>query len=202
MQNVVTYIAIISANNERGELMPGMTANVRIVTDTRDSVLKVPNAALRFRPAGENAAAKSEAAKSDSPGKAMQGADAGASKGGAGGGGQLNQFRERIVTELKMDAEQQQQLDPIFAEMRNKFMGAARSARGGTRAAERGDSLRHARARRRNFEARAESALRRDHGRARRARRRRPDHARAHLPDGQRQAEARSKCASAYRTAR
>ena len=52
----------------------------------------------------------------------MQGADANASKGGAGGG-QLNQFRERIVTELKMDAEQQQRLDPIFAEMRNKFMG-------------------------------------------------------------------------------
>ena len=125
VQNVVTYIAIISANNERGELLPGMTANVRIVTDTRDSVLKVPNAALRFRPAGESAA-KGDAAKGDSPGKAMQGADAGAGKGAGnsgGGGGQLNQFRERIVTELKMDAEQQQRLDPIFAEMRNKFMG-------------------------------------------------------------------------------
>ena len=123
VQNVVTYIAIISANNERGELLPGMTANVRIVTDTRDSVLKVPNAALRFRPAGESAAAKGDAAKSDGQGKAMQGADAGASKGGAGGGGQLNQFRERIVTDLKLDAEQQQRLEPIFAEMRNKFMG-------------------------------------------------------------------------------
>ena len=128
VQNVVTYIAIISANNERGELLPGMTANVRIVTDTRDSVLKVPNAALRFRPAGgiaasvESAAAKGDAMKNDDRGKAMQGADAGAGKGGAGGG-QLNQFRERIVSELKMDADQQQRLDPIFAEMRNKFMG-------------------------------------------------------------------------------
>jgi HlyD family secretion protein len=121
VQNVVTYIAIISANNDRGELLPGMTANVRMVTDTRDSVLKVPNAALRFRPPGEGAAAKGDAAKSDSQGKAP-GADANASKGGAGGG-QMNQFRERIVTELKMDAEQQQRLDPIFAEMRNKFMG-------------------------------------------------------------------------------
>ena len=35
----------------------------------------------------------------------------------------MNQFRELIVTELKLDAEQQQRLDPIFAEMRNKFMG-------------------------------------------------------------------------------
>ena len=122
VQNVVTYIAIISANNERGELLPGMTANVRIVTDTRDSVLKVPNAALRFRPAGESAAAKGDAVKNDDSGKSIRGADAGASKGGAGGG-QLNQFRERIVTELKLDAEQQQRLEPIFAEMRNKFMG-------------------------------------------------------------------------------
>jgi len=122
VQNVVTYIAIISANNERGELLPGMTANVRIVTDTRDSVLKAPNAALRFRPAGESTAAKGDAAKADGSGRAAQGAEASASKGGAGGG-QLNQFRERIVTELKMDAEQQQRLDPIFAEMRNKFMG-------------------------------------------------------------------------------
>jgi len=123
VQNVVTYIAIISANNERGELLPGMTANVRIVTDTRDSVLKVPNAALRFRPAGESAAAKGDAVKNDDSGKSIRGADAGASKGSAGGGGQLNQFRERIVTELKLDAEQQQRLEPIFAEMRNKFMG-------------------------------------------------------------------------------
>jgi HlyD family secretion protein len=122
VQNVVTYIAIISANNERGELLPGMTANVRIVTDTRDSVLKVPNAALRFRPAGESAAAKGDAVKNDDRGKATPSADAGTSKGGAGGG-QLNQFRERIVTELKMDAEQQQRLEPIFAEMRNKFTG-------------------------------------------------------------------------------
>ena len=122
VQNVVTYIAIISANNDRGELLPGMTANVRIVTDTRDSVLKVPNAALRFRPPGESTATKGDAAKADSQGKAIQAAEATASKGGAGGG-QLNQFRERIITELKMDAEQQQRLEPIFAEMRNKFMG-------------------------------------------------------------------------------
>ena len=33
-------------------LLPGMTANVRIVTDRREDALKVPNAALRFKPAG------------------------------------------------------------------------------------------------------------------------------------------------------
>ena len=52
VQNVVTYTAVISASNPNLELFPGMTANVRIVVDTRENVLKVPNAALRFRPAG------------------------------------------------------------------------------------------------------------------------------------------------------
>jgi HlyD family secretion protein len=49
-QNVVTYSVIVVTRNEDSSLLPGMTANVRIVTDTRDDVLKVPNAALRFRP--------------------------------------------------------------------------------------------------------------------------------------------------------
>ena len=121
-QNVVTYIAIVSANNDRGELLPGMTANVRIVTDTRDSVLKAPNGALRFRPSG-TAAAGAE------PGKTAEPADKSAAKAGAArstsaaGGSPLTAFRERLVTELKLDAEQQQRLEPIFAEMRNKFMG-------------------------------------------------------------------------------
>jgi HlyD family secretion protein len=121
VQNVVTYIAIISANNERGELLPGMTANVRITTDSRESVLKVANSALRFRPPGETAAeAKGPA---DKGGASPDGEKGGPSQGGAGAGGAMAQFRERLVTELKLDEQQQQRLEPIFAEMRNKFMG-------------------------------------------------------------------------------
>jgi HlyD family secretion protein len=115
VQNVVTYIAIISANNERGELLPGMTANVRIVTDTRESVLKIANGALRFRPAG--------AAANEAPKAADNSAKSSGSTPAASGGSPLTQFRERLVTELKLDAEQQQRLEPVFAEMRGKFMG-------------------------------------------------------------------------------
>jgi HlyD family secretion protein len=43
---------VISANNPDLALLPGMTANVRIVVENRVGVLKVPNAALRWRPAG------------------------------------------------------------------------------------------------------------------------------------------------------
>jgi HlyD family secretion protein len=52
LQNVVTYDVVVSAPNPELKLLPGMTANVRIITDQKDNVLKVPNAALRFRPPG------------------------------------------------------------------------------------------------------------------------------------------------------
>ncbi|MBI3523943.1 MAG: efflux RND transporter periplasmic adaptor subunit [Betaproteobacteria bacterium] len=52
VSNVVTYTVIISAANPDLALLPGMTANVRIVVARKDNVLKAPNAALRFRPPG------------------------------------------------------------------------------------------------------------------------------------------------------
>ncbi len=51
VSNVVSYTVVISAANPDLILLPGMTANVRITTAQKDSVLKVANAALRFRPA-------------------------------------------------------------------------------------------------------------------------------------------------------
>src|SRR6266545_1993815 len=53
LQNVVTYDVVVSAQNLDLRLLPGMTANVRIVTDQKADVLRVPNAALRFRPPGD-----------------------------------------------------------------------------------------------------------------------------------------------------
>jgi HlyD family secretion protein len=50
VQNVVTYTVVAAVANRDGELLPGMTANVKFVIAKRDDVLKVPNTALRFRP--------------------------------------------------------------------------------------------------------------------------------------------------------
>lgn len=50
VQNVVTYDVIITVENPDLKLKPGMTANVSIITDTKTGVLRLPNAALRFRP--------------------------------------------------------------------------------------------------------------------------------------------------------
>ncbi len=46
--NVVTYTVIIEVENNEGKLMPGMTANVSIITDKKENVLTVPNTALKF----------------------------------------------------------------------------------------------------------------------------------------------------------
>jgi HlyD family secretion protein len=51
VQNVVTYIVVISVENADAALFPGMTANLRVVVAEKDGILRVPNTALRFRPA-------------------------------------------------------------------------------------------------------------------------------------------------------
>ncbi|MCU0659341.1 MAG: efflux RND transporter periplasmic adaptor subunit [Polyangiaceae bacterium] len=53
VQNVVTYNAVIDVDNPELHLKPGMTANVRFVYAEREGVLRVANAALRFRPPAE-----------------------------------------------------------------------------------------------------------------------------------------------------
>jgi len=105
VQNVVSYTVVISAANPDLALLPGMTANVRIAVDNRTNALKVPNAALRFRPAG----AVDAKAPLDAP-PAQQ----------AGGQG-AQEFRNRIQQELKPSDAQRAQLDEIFSESRQKF---------------------------------------------------------------------------------
>lgn len=55
---VVTYDVVLDVDNPEGLLRPGMTANVRIVTAEDGEVLKVPTAALRFRPPGSKVASE------------------------------------------------------------------------------------------------------------------------------------------------
>src|SRR5262245_43953422 len=104
VQNVVSYTVVISAQNPDLALLPGMTANVRIVVENRASALKVPNAALRWRPAG--------AAETRAP------ADAPAQK---AGGQAMQEFRARIVEDLKLSDAQKARLEDIFTESRQKF---------------------------------------------------------------------------------
>ncbi len=65
VNNVVTYDAVIGVTNADYKLKPGMTANVTIIVDQKESPLKLPNAALRFRPP-DNAAVLTNALASGS----------------------------------------------------------------------------------------------------------------------------------------
>jgi HlyD family secretion protein len=104
IQNVVTYNALIDVPNPQLKLKPGMTTNVKILIESADDVLKIPNSALRFRPAMEekemeeafkrageekywNYYKASGMARSATPASASAGAGAAAGQGMRGGGG-------------------------------------------------------------------------------------------------------------------
>jgi HlyD family secretion protein len=120
VQNVVTYTAVIGTSNPNLELFPGMTANVRIVTDTRENVLKVPNSALRFRPAGAAAEPREAVAAAD-PGAAP--AEEGRKKKGGGGAQKGEAQRERLTKELNLTPEQQSKVEVILNETRDRIRG-------------------------------------------------------------------------------
>jgi HlyD family secretion protein len=61
VQNVTTYGTVIDVPNPELKLKPGMTANVKVEIAKRTGVLRVPNAALRFRPTAEVFAALHQA---------------------------------------------------------------------------------------------------------------------------------------------
>jgi HlyD family secretion protein len=62
IQNVVTYDAVVDVANDERLLKPGMTATVTFVHAEKDDVLRVPNAALRFKPDNATIAAMTSAA--------------------------------------------------------------------------------------------------------------------------------------------
>lgn len=106
--NVVTYVAIVRFANKEGKLLPGMTANVRVVTDQRENVLRVPNAALRMRIEGvepaaapASAVAAASSAATSAPAGAASGPEArrkGARAGGDGRGeGRPNRSRVYVL---------------------------------------------------------------------------------------------------------
>ncbi|MCD7098213.1 efflux RND transporter periplasmic adaptor subunit [Stenotrophomonas sp. MMGLT7] len=98
--NVVTYPVIVSVDNSDGTLLPGLTVNAEIEVSKRDNVLKVANAALRYKPAGQATGAAV-------PGMPAAPAPAGGARAGGGITGDLAQ----VVAGLKPSAQQQAAFD-------------------------------------------------------------------------------------------
>jgi HlyD family secretion protein len=82
VSNVVTYDVVIKVDNPEFKLKPGMTANVSIIINQKQAVLKIPNAALRFKwttektadkTKADGSAKKPETRKDTTPGQKTQG---------------------------------------------------------------------------------------------------------------------------------
>jgi HlyD family secretion protein len=87
VQNVITYTVLLSAQNTDLKLLPGMTANTSIITEQKEKVLRISNAALRFKmPNTESATDNKSGARSAGAGSAANTAakPAGAKPMGAG----------------------------------------------------------------------------------------------------------------------
>lgn len=134
VQNVVTYTVIVTANNAQQLLLPGMTANVNVVLNRREDTLRVPNAALRFRPA--NAAASSGGAAPQGGGTRASGGPPGGQRGAPGA------FLAQLVEALSLTEAQQEQARTFGQELsrslqsvraqgggREEFIQAAREGR-------------------------------------------------------------------------
>ncbi|MGQ4660117.1 efflux RND transporter periplasmic adaptor subunit [Lysobacter sp. F6437] len=102
--NVITYPVVVAVDNSDQILLPGMTASAEIEVSRRDDVLRVPNAALRYKPAEGEAAEPAPA---------------------AGGAGVMSEL-PGIAAALKLDPAQQAAFDSALEAMRQRR--AARAA--------------------------------------------------------------------------
>jgi len=102
--NVVTYPVVVAVDNSDGTLLPGLTVNAEIEVSRKTGVLKLANAALRFKPSD------------GSPLAALQ--PPGPGRGGMGSG--LIEALRTSAADLGLDAQQQAAFDAALAQMQQR----------------------------------------------------------------------------------
>lgn len=122
--SVVAYTVVVEADNPGERLLPGMTANADIILEQRRGVLRVPNSALRFTPAGVEAEQPTRRAGGGSGAAGVPGA------GGQRSGGRGN-MAASIIAELNLDAAQRAKVQPILDRAQQEARAAARAQGGG-----------------------------------------------------------------------
>jgi hypothetical protein len=141
----VNYTAVVEVDNRDLKLRPGMTANASLITAQRTNVLRVPNAALRFRPpetaviASTNDAV-AKAAGANAPGREIHQNTRDRHSGPFAGlpvppwqaGGQRRRptDQERSDYEASLTSEQKEKYQQIMAEMRARFAQMSKAAGG------------------------------------------------------------------------
>jgi HlyD family secretion protein len=146
VQNVVIYTTVISVRNEDMALLPGMTANVQILTDERRDILKVPNAALRWRPPMAQAEAPAPRGENAAlPGFAPPAANPFSGRPDTNQSGmrrRLDDLSDQIRLQVKPSAEQWAAIEPLFKDARERFSREVQAQGGGEAARRRAIDLR------------------------------------------------------------
>lgn len=136
--NVVAYTVEAEADNPGEKLLPGMTANAEIVQQQRRNVLRVPNAALRFTPAGAQAQSQAGAARgaqgAGGPGQGSgrgqgQGQGQGARAAGGAGAQRMN-MAARLTEQLQLDEAQKARIEPILDRAQQEARASMRAQAG------------------------------------------------------------------------
>ena len=109
--NVVTYPVLVTVDNTDGTLLPGLTVNAEIEVSRQPNVLRVANAALRYKPSDEDASAQAPQG-----GQGQGGSGQGMGRGGAG----MNDDIAKIAAGLQLKPEQQAAFDAAMAEMKKR----------------------------------------------------------------------------------
>ena len=106
--NVVTYPVVVTVDNSDGTLLPGLTVNAEIEVSKRSDVLKLANAALRFKPAEGSPLA---ALQQSGPGQGPQ-------AGGRGAG--MSEDLQALAATLGLKPEQQAAFDAALEQMKQR----------------------------------------------------------------------------------
>lgn len=121
--NVVTYPVVVTVDNSDGTLLPGLTVNAEIEVSKREDVLKVSNAALRFKPADDAQSATPAAPGAGGP---------------RGGSGMLDDL-SRTAASMNLNANQQAAFDTAAEAVRARQ--AARQAQASQQGGDGGNRL-------------------------------------------------------------
>jgi HlyD family secretion protein len=126
--NVVTYPVVVTVDNSDGTLLPGLTVNAEIEVSKREGVLRLGNAALRFKPAEGSALAELQ----------PQGAPAGGGAGGAGRGPGIGEDLQALAGSLGLSPQQQAAFDAALEAMQKRQAERMAQAQQGAQAQQQG----------------------------------------------------------------
>ncbi len=115
--NVVTYPVVVAVDNSDGTLLPGLTVNAEIEVSNRSDVLRVGNAALRYRPADADRIPAAASAAGDAAPR---------------GGGLADDLAAAAAT-MSLDAAQQAAFETALAGLRERQRGARAQGAAGPR---------------------------------------------------------------------